>query len=193
MKKSTVWVTIILILIIVGLVGTYAFLVSLAKDEAAAAAMTPVQKALSRDLSKDYPSTVKEVIKYYTEIEKCLFNENCTEEELEQLGMQARGLYDEELLSKSDNTTGSYLDRLKADIKTFQGKGRRYAVISVAGSTSVDTFSEDGYEFARIHCGYTVTEKGQSWTEGRVFLLRRDEQRRWKIYGFDSAQNVNPK
>lgn len=191
MKKSTVWVTIILILIVVGLVGTYAFLVSVMKDEAADAVMTPVQAALNRDLSKDYPSTVKEVVKYYTEIEKCLFNEECTEEELEQLGMQARGLYDEELLS--NNEAGSYLVRLKDEIKTFQGKGRRYAAISVAGSTSVDTFSQDGYEFARIHCGYTVTEKGQNYTEGRVYLLRRDEQRRWKIYGWDAAQNVNPK
>lgn len=191
MKKSTVWVTIILILIVVGLVGTYAFLVSVMKDEAADAVMTPVQAALNRDLSKDYPSTVKEVVKYYTEIEKCLFNEECTEEELEQLGMQVRGLYDEELLS--NNEAGSYLVRLKDEIKTFQGKGRRYAAISVAGSTSVDTFSQDGYEFARIHCGYTVTEKGQNYTEGRVYLLRRDEQRRWKIYGWDAAQNVNPK
>lgn len=193
MKKSTVWVTIILILIVVGLVGTYAFLIGNTKARADDAVMTPVQTALNRDLSKDYPATVKEVVKYYTEIEKCLFNEKCTEEELEQLGMQARRLYDEELLSKSDNQTESYLDRLKTEVKTFQKKGRKYAIISVAGSTSVDTFSEDGYEFARIHCGYTMTEKGQSWTEGRVFLLRRDEQRRWKIYGFDAAQNVNPK
>lgn len=190
MKKSTVWVTIILILIIVGLVGTYAFLISIVKDEAADAVMTPVQTALNRDLSKDYPATVKEVVKYYTEIEKCLFNEDCTEEELEQLGMQARGLYDDELLR--NNEAGSYLVRLKDEIKTFQGKGRRYAAISVAGSTSVDTFSQDGYEFARIHCGYTVTEKGKSYTEGRVYLLRRDEQRQWKIYGWDAAKNVNP-
>lgn len=191
MKKSTVWVTIILILIAAGLVGTYAFLVSVVRDEAADAVMTPVQAALSRDLSKDYPSTVKEVVKYYTEIEKCLFNEDCTEEELEQLGMQARGLYDAELLS--NNEAAGYLVRLKAEVKAFQEKGRRYAAISVAGSTSVDTFSQDGYEFARIHCGYTVTEKGQNYTEGRVYLLRRDEQRRWKIYGWDAAQNVNPK
>lgn len=190
MKKSTVWVTIILILIVVGLVGTYAFLVSRVKDGAADAVMTPVQTALSRDLSKDYPSTVKEVVKYYTEIEKCLYNEECTEEELEQLGMQARRLYDEELLR--NNEAEGYLVRLKAEIKTFREKGRRYAAISVAGSTSVDTFSEDGYEFARIHCGYTVSEKGQSYREGRVYLLRRDEQRRWKIYGWDVAKNVNP-
>lgn len=191
MKKSTVWVTIILILIVVGLVGTYAFLISMAKDRAADAAMTPVQKALSRDLSKDYPSTVKEVVKYYTEIEKCLYNEECTEEELEQLGMQARRLYDEELLR--NNEAEGYLIRLKAEIKIFREKGRRYAAISVAGSTNVDTFSEDGYEFARIHCGYTVSEKGQSYREGRVYLLRRDEHRQWKIYGWDAAENVNPK
>lgn len=190
MKKSTVWVTIILILIVVGLVGTYAFLVSRVKDGAADAVMTPVQTALNRDLSKDYPATVKEVVKYYTEIEKCLYNEECTEEELEQLGMQARRLYDEELLR--NNEAENYLVRLKAEVKTFRKEGWRYAAISVAGSTSVDLFSQDGYDFARIHCDYTKGRNGQYWTEGRVYLLRRDEQRRWKIYGWDAAKNVNP-
>lgn len=191
MKKSTVWVTIVLILIVVGLVGTYALLASMVKAGADDAVMTPVQKVLNRDLSKDYPATVKEVVKYYTEIEKCFLNEECTEEELELLGMQARGLYDDELLS--NNEAGSYLVRLKAEMQSFRGQGLRYAAISVAGSTSVDPFSQDGYDFARIHCEYTKSKNGQYWTEGRVFLLRRDEQRRWKIYGWEAAENVNPK
>jgi len=44
-----------------------------------------VQKVLSRDMQNDYPSTVKEVAKYYTEIQRCLYNEEYTEEELAQL------------------------------------------------------------------------------------------------------------
>lgn len=191
MKKSTVWVTIVLILIVVGLVGTYALLVSMSKAGADDAVMTPVQKVLNRDLSKDYPSTVKEVVKYYTEIEKCFLNEECTEEELEQLGMQARGLYDDELLR--NNEVGSNLVRLKTEMKTLRGQGLRYAAISVAGSSSAYPFSQDGYDFARMYCEYTKSKNGQYWTEGRVFLLRRDEQRRWKIYGWEAAENVNPK
>ena len=39
---------------------------------------------------------------------------------------------------------------------------------------------------------YTVLDGGQSNLVDMVYLLRRDEGRRWKIYGWDLAQNVNP-
>ena len=191
MKKSTVRVTIVLILLIVGLVGFYAFLTGRARTQAQEPVMTPVQEALSRDLTKNYPATVKEVVKYYTEIEKCFYNEDCTEEELEQLGMKARELYDDDLLAIND--VDIYLLQLKADVKKFKDAKRRIGNISVAASTNVDFFSQDGFDFARIYCGYTVKEStGQSVSEGRVYLLRRDEERHWKIYGWESADKVNP-
>ena len=191
MKKSTVGVTIVLILVIVGLVGFYAFLTGRAKTEAQESVMTPVQQVLSRDLAKDYPATVKEVVKYYTELEKCFYNEECTEEELEQLGMKARELYDRDLLAI--NEVDNYLLQLKTDVKRFKDAKRRISSISVASSTNVDFFSQDGFDFARIYCGYVVKEStGQSVMEGRVYLLRRDEERHWKIYGWESADKVNP-
>lgn len=191
MKKSTTGIIIALIVVIVGVVGVYAFLTGKAKSEAADAALTQVQLVLSKDLTRDYPATVKEVVKYYTEIEKCFYNEDCTEEEIEQLGMQARGLYDDELLA--NNEMGTYLVELKSDIRSFKEAKRRISSISVAASTNVDFFSDDGYDFARIYCGYVVIEgNGQSVAEGRVFLLRRDADRHWKIYGWESADKVNP-
>ena len=191
MKKATVGVTIVLILVIVGLVGFYAFLTGRAKTEAQESVMTPVQQVLSRDLAKDYPATVKEVVKYYTELEKCFYNEECTEEELEQLGMKARELYDRDLLAI--NEVDNYLLQLKTDVKRFKDAKRRISSISVASSTNVDFFSQDGFDFARIYCGYVVKEStGQSVMEGRVYLLRRDEERHWKIYGWESADKVNP-
>lgn len=188
MKKSTVRATIILIVLIVGLVALYAFLMSRMKSEVPAA-MTVVQSVLSRDLAKNYPATVKEVIKYYTEIEKCLYNEECTEEEIEALGMQARMLYDQELLD--NNEMAIYMTKLKEDVKNFKDAKQRIISIVVASSTNVDYFSDDGYDFARLYCGYTVKEsKGRNISEGRIYLLRRDEDRHWKIYGWDSDDNV---
>lgn len=190
MKKSTVRVTVILLVVIVGVVAFYAYLMSIAQKRKDEAKMTPVQLALSRDLDKNYPATVKEVVKYYTEIEKCLYNEECSDGETEALGMQMRKLYDADLLA--NNEIPGYLERLKADFKAFKDAKRRVTSISVAGSANVDYFSEDSYEFARIYCGYTIRESdGQVHSEGRVFLLRKDENRRWKIYGWDDSDNVH--
>ena len=152
--------------------------------------MTAVKLVLSRDLENNYPPTVKEVMKYYADIQKCLYSQECLDEEAEQLGMKARALFDDELLAANDVT--NHLLALKSEITSFQEDSRQITAASVASSANVDTFTEDGYEFARIHCIYTVLDGGQSNLVDMVYLLRRDGNRRWKIYGWDLAQNVNP-
>lgn len=191
MKKSTVAVTVILLVVIAGVVGFFAILTGKARTEALEANMTPVQKVLSVDLDRNYPGTVREVVKLYAEIEKCFYNEDCTEEEIEQLGMQARKLYDDELLAANDEDL--YLLRLKADIENIKNAKKRLNSVAVASAANVETFTEDGYSFARIYCGYAVREGNKAnVSAARVYLLRRDENRRWKIYGWESADLVNP-
>ena len=191
MKKSTTRTFVFILVVIVGVVGYFAYLSGKSRDAAKDAAMTATQIVLSRDLQNNYPPTVKEVVKYYADIQKCFYTEGCTEEEVEQLGMKARELYDADLLAINDVT--SNLLQLKVEVDTFQKDGRQITAASVASSANVDTFTEDGYEFARIHCTYTVLDGGQSSLVDTVYLLRRDENRRWKIYGWDLAANVDPR
>lgn len=190
MKKSTVRVTVVMILLAVGLVGVYAFMAGKRRAAADAAVLSATELVLAKDLERDYPPTPKEVIKAYAEIEKCFYNEDCSEEEIEQLGMKARELYDAELLEA--NEVGSYLDRLKTEIKEFKEGNKRLTGVNVAASANVDIFTEDGYQFARIYCGYTIVDGTGSTNTGMVYLLRRDEERHWKIYGWDLSTKVNP-
>lgn len=189
-KKSTVIVTIVLVLLVAAAVGYYAFLAGRERTVTDDTAVTAAQLVLNRDLEKDYPATVKEVVKFYTEIQKCFYNEDCTEEEIEQLGIKARELFDEELLE--NNEVGSYLERLKLEIEEFKTANKTLASVNVAASVNVDTFTEDGYEFARIYCGYTIADGEGNTSIGQVYLLRRDENKRWKIYGWESSDKVNP-
>lgn len=190
MKKTTAKMTILFLLIIIVIVGFYAYLMGENKEAAENAVMTEVQLVLSRDLTNDYPATVKEVVKYYTQIQKCYYGGEYTDEELEQLGLKAYELFDEEL--KANNPTESYMINLKADIISFRQAGKTMTSSSVAASTNVDTFTDDGYEFARIHCGYNIMENNVNKAVKIVYLLRRDADRKWKIYGWDFAENVNP-
>ena len=190
MKKITTKTALIFLVLIIGVVAYFAYLSTKSRDRDQVADMRAVQLVLSRDLENNYPPTVKEVMKYYTDIQKCLYAEECADEEIEQLGMKARALYDDELLAANDVTV--HLLQLKSEIISFQEDSKNITAISVASSANVDTFTEDGYEFARIHCMYTVLADGQSNLVDMVYLLRRGEDRRWKIYGWDLAQNVNP-
>lgn len=185
MKKITTKVIVLIAVLVVCMVGIYAYMSGKTRDNAKDAVLSTVQIVLSRDLQKDYPATVKEVLKYYTEIEKCFYNEEYTDEELRALGMKARELYDEELLAA--NEVESYMENLKADIAVYKKNNRRMTSASVAASTSVVYFEdeEDGFEFAKIHCGYTLTEKGVNYNVGVTYLMRRDESKRWKIYGWE--------
>ena len=75
MKKSTVRIIVIFLIIIICIIGYYTYLSGRRRDTAGEAKMTTVQLVLSRDLVNDYPPTVKEVIKYYADIQKCFYNE----------------------------------------------------------------------------------------------------------------------
>ena len=190
MKKSTTRVIILLVIFVVGIVGYYAYLNGQRRIEAEEAVMTQAQLVLSRDLSKDYPATVKEVVKYYTQIQKCYYGGECTDEEIEQLGAKAWELFDPEL--QNSNPLDSYITNLKAEIVAYQTMGRTMTATAVAASTNVDFFVDDGFDFARIHCGYSFMENNASKVVKMVYLLRRDADRKWRIYGWDYAENVNP-
>lgn len=146
---------------------------------------TAVQEVLLRDLSRNYPPTPKEVIKYYSEISKCFYNESYTEEELILLAEQAQRLYDEELIA--NKTQEQYLTDLKADILEFEEAG--YTIASYTTSSSVDIenskFKQDGYEWARVYCYYTMRTKGGTARTTERFLLRKDSDGYWKIYGWE--------
>lgn len=191
MKKTTTRVTVIMICLIVLLVALYAYLANKQKKEKSEAVMTPIQEALSRDLINDFPATPKEVVKYYNQLLVCFYNEECTEEEIEELGQKARELYDAELLE--ENQPATYMMRLREDIEDYKENKRRITNSSVAASTSVVYDTLDGYSFARILCAYTIKEETTSFPLKQVYLLRRDEDKRWKIYGWEDASKIREK
>ncbi len=188
MKKSTTRTTVIVVLLVLVVVGYYAYLSNRNRESQAEPEMTLVQATLSRDLSKDYPPTPKEVIKYYNDILKCLYNEEATDEEIEALGLKARELYDAELLSI--NELGSYQMRLQAEVYDYRENQRRITSTNVASSTSVYFFEEDNFEFAKIMCGYNILQGSKSYSSSQMYLLRKDENKQWKIYGWEDVENL---
>lgn len=189
LKPRATRITIIITLLVLAVVGYYAFLSSRAKDSRAEKNMSAVDTALSRDLDKDYPPTPKEVMKYYNSIIVCYYAEETTEDEVEALGLKARGLFDEKLLANND--TGTYLMSLKQEVQDNKDSKRRITNAGVVSSTNVDYYSKDGYNFARLMCTYNLSENGKSITKKTIYLLRKDSEKRWKIYGWDDESNVD--
>lgn len=195
MKKVTPKLVIVVVILLIALVGYYAFLANSKKEAKDAAkkeaTITVVQQTLGRDLDRDYPGTPKEVIKYYNEIMRCFYNEECTEGDIEDLGQKARELYDEELLEA--NEIGPYMIQLREDIKEYKDKKRRITGFIVSSSINVERFEEDGFSFARLMCTYNVMEGEVNHPTKLVYLLREDDEKRWKIYGWEDATKLEEK
>lgn len=187
-KKNSTRVMVIGILLVMAVVAYYCYLVNKTQHSDDSGDVRAAQQVLSRSMELDYPPSPKEVMKYYNEIMKCFYNEECTDEEITQLGERARELYDEELAAQNDWDT--YIEQLRAEIEGFHKNNRRISSFSVAASTDVDYYERDGYSFARIRCAYNILEGKISTPVNEVYLLRQDAQGHWKIYGWDLASNL---
>ena len=149
--------------------------------------LTAVQQVLSRNLQTNYPQTPKEVLKYYSELTKCFYNETHSEEELQALAMKALELYDFDLAN--NKTEEEYLADLKSEIQAFKEKKYYISSYGTSSSTDVYYFKEDGRDFARMYCTYNVRIGTVIEQIEEVFLLRMDLDGHWKIYGWDLAKN----
>lgn len=176
---------VILIFLACLIVGYYAYLSNrnnAKQEDAESAILTDVEKTLSRDLGTNYPPTPREVIKYFSDITKCFYNEEYSEEKLVELADKIRLLYDEELVA--NQTEAEYIKQLKEDIEEFKENKRTIYSYAPSSSIDVETFTEDGYEWARLYCLYSIKEGAMVKKSNTQFLLRKDSDGHYKIYGW---------
>lgn len=188
-KKSAniIKITVLCFIMCALILGYYYHLTQ--KERAAAEkspTITKVDEVLSRNLENDYPPTPKEVVKYYSEITRCFYNEEYSQGQLEELADKSRQLFDEELLAH--NEWGAYIMTLQKEIDEYKTNEREISSYSVAASTDVEYFSMENREWAMLHCIYTLRQGGTYANVNEVFLLRRDEKNHWKIFGWELAK-----
>lgn len=166
-------------------VGGAFYLVSNRSEQIAerqAAKMTPVQEVLARDLKTNYPATPKEVVKFYSEISRCFYGEEYSEEELKRLAAKSREVFDDELVA--NQTDEQYLNALRRDIETNKIDKKTISSFSVSSSTDVEYYDFQGDEWAQLYCFYTFRISTSVQPIQEKFLLRKDSDGHWKIFGW---------
>lgn len=189
MKKFKMSTSIIIIVVSVAvIVGLFLFISNkLAENEEPSdVQITAVQNVLLRNMDNNYPPTPKEVLKYYSDITQCFYAGGYTEEEFIQLANRALELYDDEL--RANQNYDVYIDDLRAEIDSFKEKDWSISSYSTSASTDVLEFERDGYEWAQLYAFYNVRQSTQIVKVTEVFLMRKDENGRWKIYGWEEAK-----
>ena len=147
---------------------------------------TAVQEVLMRDLESNYPPTPREVVKYYAEITRCFYGEDYTDEEFKDMAMKIQKVYDDELVA--NKTEQQYLDDLLLEINGLKDQQVVISSYSPASSTDVEEFVQDGYSWAQMRCTFNLRQGTQFQKTEEIFLLRKDADGHWKIFGWTLAE-----
>lgn len=186
-NKSTI-VTILVMLVVAGaIVGGYFFVSAKrnADNYEGKKEKTEVDILLGKDLDSSYPLTAREVVKFYSRILKCYYNEALTEKQLGGLLDQMRKLFDDELLAENPRET--QLAELQEEIKDFASRDCTVTSYQVGQAGNVVTWSNEGRDYSRVVASYTEKEDRQFLKVYEEFILRKDESGKWKILGWQQT------
>ncbi len=150
--------------------------------------LTEVEKVLVKELKKDYPKTPREVVKFYNRIIKCYYSEDLSNKELEDMVDQMLYLLDEDLLLV--NPRDEYYKSVVSDIEEYEKKNKTVVSTDVCDSNDVSYVDDvkDGSDevdkLAYVNASYFINTDGKFTNTYQQFVLRQDEDGRWKILTF---------
>lgn len=143
---------------------------------------TEVQNILAKDVERNYPATVREVVRLFSRISKCYYNETISASEFQQLVTMQRMLFDEEFLD--NNPLETFVNNLSSEIEEMRKNKSTMISYRVQKQSSVKSWESGGNKFSSIIASYTLKEDSEYKKTYEEFLLREDENRRWKIVGW---------
>lgn len=147
--------------------------------------LTEVQKVLDMNLDTDYPKTPRDLAKLHGDMTRLLYS-GIEDEEIDELALKIRELYDEEFLE--NNPKDQYLKDLYTEIALWLKVDRRIENNFVVNEKQEELIEKDGIEYATAYISFTITEKGKT-SELRRYFMRKDKDNRWKIMGWEYIPN----
>ncbi len=144
---------------------------------------TEVEILLEKDFNVNYPVSPRDTVKMYNRMITCLYNEEGIKDDIvEKMGVQIRGLFDEELLE--NNPVDTHISSLKEEVTMYHTLQKIIVTSTVDDSSVVKTWENEGKEYASLTSTYTVKHKTDYTKVFEKFLLRKDGLNRWKILGW---------
>lgn len=147
---------------------------------------TQVQKLLDKDYEKEYPASVREVVRTYFKAIECMYNEELSEDDFIDLADVERELLDDELLGK--NPYGEFLERLRKEVNEYKNNNTIIAQWDVGENDTIKYWYHEKDRYASVIATIRLTGKQNSIFMEK-FILRCDEEEKWRILGWEEAQN----
>ena len=151
-------------------------------------ANTEAQAILSKDIDRNYPATVREVVRLYSRISKCYHNEVISQDELTKLIAMQRKLFDEEFLN--NNPLDTFTNNLANEIAVIKENKNTMVTYRVQKQSSAVTWDSEENHYASIIACYTLRGEKEYTKTYEEFLLREDADGHWKIVGWRLTEPV---
>ncbi len=133
-----------------------------------------------RDLDNNYPESPREVLKLYAKITQLYYASDTTDEQVQQLGVQARKLFDDEL--KAKQTDEEFAKALAEDVANYRSLGRYIGDYKVDSTANFQKRSLAGREYSVGTVLYFLREGKEMKNVYHSYTMRKDAvSGRWKI------------
>ena len=147
--------------------------------------LTPVDVITTTDLSKNYPADPRKVVELYCEILKVLYNEDYTDEQEKQMLTVLAGIMDDELLANQKD----FYNSMSTEVKNRRNQEYSFSTYQVNSTTPEEKTGNDGNKYCEVDCYYSLMHGAAREGMYYTFILRKDENKRWKIVVYGPSQN----
>ena len=139
------------------------------------------ERLINKDLEVGYPDTPTEVLKLFGRMNQCIYNNNMSDKQFDELVNQMRLLYSNSLLSQ--NPFEEQRDNLKDEIQEFRKQKRRIANYTVDKGSSVKYKTIQNQDCAYVQMAYFMKENGNYTKSFQEYILVKENEK-WKILSF---------
>lgn len=150
---------------------------------------TEVQKIIDKDLTENYPSTPREVVKMYLRITQCFYNQELEQDDVEAVAAQAYILFDDELQVK--NPWNDYMDNLTAEIMEYRSNNMEVDSYEIEKGSAVKYYTIDERDYASLYVQIVTRDEDVRYVTNEKFILRQDEKGNYKILGWKYAEDAD--
>lgn len=194
-QKTTTIIVIMFAVVIAIVIGFWAILEQgrnkVKEDKLIHSKNEEVNTLLNKDLNIDYPSTPREVLKMYSRLQSCVYNQDLSDKDLSAIVGQMRMLFDDELIAA--NSLEQQLEDLKKEIKEYQKAKRTISNYVIDKESSTTEKKLEGKEYATLEVSYLIQENRGYNKTYEQFILRKDEKDKWKILGWELVRSEDEK
>ena len=150
---------------------------------------TEADVLLGKDLEKSYPPTAREVLKLYSRITKCIYNDELSPDTTRKLMGMLRELYTDEL--RDNNREEDQLALLLGEVTKYHNDKMTiysYTIDSGANARKIETVAGST---TLINMYFTIRSEGKMDRAYEEFSLVLDDKGRWKIAAWRPTEETN--